>query len=357
MSEGSISHSRLVELLAFDEATGVLTWRKSPSNSVKAGARAGVFHPQSGGRYVNLDGKRYMAHRVAWFYVKKEWPKYDLRPINGNFDDCRIENLQDVPRQQIAHQRSALKTNTSGFLGVSRSNKKGKWQASITWNYVQINLGGNFETPEEASEIYEIASSRLKEAKTEEDRDRIIAELRLFRRQRSAWKHLLRTGQKIGWQSFEDFTNDVKEFATGRYALAPIDVALPIGPGNFRWAVPSEVELNSSADRRIYVRARVSHNRDLHRAKHLMTNYGADVAYERKLLVEQQGLCAICQKPEVATRGRDKRCLSLDHDHKTGALRGLLCGNCNLGLGYFCDDPEVLLKAIGYLEKYSKPPN
>jgi hypothetical protein len=44
--------------------------------------------------------------------------------------------------------------------------------------------------------------------------------------------------------------------------------------------------------------------------------------------------------------------LSVDHDHVTGAVRGLLCSNCNLVLGYACDDVTVLQKAIGYLRRH-----
>jgi len=67
-------------------------------------------------------------------------------------------------------------------------------------------------------------------------------------------------------------------------------------------------------------------------------------AYE-KLLQEQQGRCAIC---------RAKRELVVDHNHDTGAVRGLLCYPCNVGLGCFADDEYVLRRALKYLDK-TKP--
>lgn len=74
------------------------------------------------------------------------------------------------------------------------------------------------------------------------------------------------------------------------------------------------------------------------------------VASAKQLREEQQGLCAICGVAEVdAPRGR----LHLDHDHGTNAIRGLLCGNCNAGLGQFKDDPKRLLAAIDYLQRAS----
>lgn len=64
-----------------------------------------------------------------------------------------------------------------------------------------------------------------------------------------------------------------------------------------------------------------------------------------ELYASQAGLCAICGKePE------DRR-LAMDHCHATGRVRGLLCMHCNVGLGMFKDNKEVLEKAIAYLCK------
>ena len=68
-----------------------------------------------------------------------------------------------------------------------------------------------------------------------------------------------------------------------------------------------------------------------------------------KLEVEQDGKCAICN--QECSHGKK---LSLDHDHQTGQLRGLLCSSCNLALGGFKDNPQILINAIGYLKKWGK---
>lgn len=53
----------------------------------------------------------------------------------------------------------------------------------------------------------------------------------------------------------------------------------------------------------------------------------------------------ICAKP-IFARGKNTH---IDHDHKSGVVRGVLCNRCNLGLGYFQDDPQCLINAAVYL--------
>lgn len=72
--------------------------------------------------------------------------------------------------------------------------------------------------------------------------------------------------------------------------------------------------------------------------------------YER-LFEAQNGVCAICSRPETVVDSRHGKTkdLAIDHDHKTGAIRALLCSNCNRGLGLFNDDPALLAKAQSYV--------
>lgn len=66
------------------------------------------------------------------------------------------------------------------------------------------------------------------------------------------------------------------------------------------------------------------------------------------MLVAQDGVCAICQR--TCAMGRS---LSVDHDHQTGMVRGLLCAGCNVALGRFEDDVERLEAAIRYLRQHT----
>jgi hypothetical protein len=61
------------------------------------------------------------------------------------------------------------------------------------------------------------------------------------------------------------------------------------------------------------------------------------------MLAEQGGKCLLCDKPADV----------VDHCHTTGAVRGLLCGSCNRGLGDFGENVQALKNAIRYLEKYA----
>ncbi len=89
------------------------------------------------------------------------------------------------------------------------------------------------------------------------------------------------------------------------------------------------------------------------RKRVLKTRYGMTVEEYDLMVSSQQGLCAICGNPETTKheKGSVKR-LSVDHDHKTGKRRDLLCHNCNCGLGRFLDDPIRLEKAAEYLRRH-----
>ncbi len=73
------------------------------------------------------------------------------------------------------------------------------------------------------------------------------------------------------------------------------------------------------------------------------------------LFASQNGVCAICGRPEskLDFRSGVVQSLSVDHCHQTGLTRGLLCNTCNRGIGYFQDSPERLQAAIRYLHRYT----
>jgi|SRR5882757_535139 len=83
--------------------------------------------------------------------------------------------------------------------------------------------------------------------------------------------------------------------------------------------------------------------------KSTLDKYGIDELDYILIMQEQQDRCAICR---VYEEGTGKKGFHIDHCHKTGRVRGVLCPQCNLGLGQFADNPRRLLSAIKYLMKY-----
>lgn len=87
---------------------------------------------------------------------------------------------------------------------------------------------------------------------------------------------------------------------------------------------------------------------DRQRKYQLRDKYGITVEDYDRMMVEQDGKCAICERTEPT--GRWKR-LAVDHCHKTGQVRGLLCDKCNRGMGLLEDRIDLLTNAVKYLER------
>lgn len=84
-----------------------------------------------------------------------------------------------------------------------------------------------------------------------------------------------------------------------------------------------------------------------HFKTHLKMKYGITLEEFEALWKKQNGLCAICKRPLT----RRKHGYSVDHNHKTNKIRGLLCGNCNFLLGNSHENPQILEQAILYLQR------
>lgn len=137
------------------------------------------------------------------------------------------------------------------------------------------------------------------------------------------------------WEDFWVFVSDVIERPLG-CSLFRIDNQLPYGKTNFFWkkggvkthATKKDIVSNCLPKRR----------RDLKR------KYNLTLAEYDQLSESQKGVCKLCQKVDATYKY-----LTVDHCHKTGKVRGLLCHLCNKGLGHFKDCPQLLEKALAYL--------
>lgn len=85
-----------------------------------------------------------------------------------------------------------------------------------------------------------------------------------------------------------------------------------------------------------------------HKDKYLKSLYGLAPGEFKRMLSEQGGVCAICKLPPTG-----KRSLGVDHDHKSGTIRGLLCGPCNSGIGLLKESKSNFQSATVYLESPS----
>lgn len=101
-------------------------------------------------------------------------------------------------------------------------------------------------------------------------------------------------------------------------------------------------------------------NIDAVRRRWMMRNYGITPEEFTQMLNDQDGCCAICGTDMESVRELIRETLRtgirIDHDHVTGAVRGLLCTGCNKGLGCFKDDIARLRAAADYLEKLRRDP-
>ena len=83
--------------------------------------------------------------------------------------------------------------------------------------------------------------------------------------------------------------------------------------------------------------------------------YGITLQAYEDMFAAQGGLCLICKRPEQRRDRKGRLCrLCVDHDHKTGKIRGLLCRTCNYGIGAFEDDPQRLVAAAAYVLAHRK---
>lgn len=89
----TFTHSQLLEVLSYDEHTGVFIWKIKPARNIKIGAVAGTTKDNRGYSYVKVFGVEITISRLAWFYVTGEWPRTRVQFKNRDPKDARFENL------------------------------------------------------------------------------------------------------------------------------------------------------------------------------------------------------------------------------------------------------------------------
>lgn len=147
-----LTHERLREVLDYDPATGLFTWRVRTGPRCKIGDAAGTLHKKGYVR-IKVDGVYYAAHRLAWLYVTGRWPHEQVDHRNRSRADNRWMNLRLATNSQNqANSLSRRSERGEGLKGAYRT-RQGRWQAIIRRERRAVFLG-TFNTEQEAHAAY-----------------------------------------------------------------------------------------------------------------------------------------------------------------------------------------------------------
>jgi len=151
-----LTAQRLRAVLAYDAGTGDFTWLVQPNGRVSAGAAAGRTN-SLGYRQIQVDGRLYLAHRLAWLHVYGEWPSLDLDHADRNKANNAITNLREATRSQNLANTKTARHNVCGIKGVGWDAGVGKYRARLSVNGKRRTVG-YFDTASEAGEAYRAAA-------------------------------------------------------------------------------------------------------------------------------------------------------------------------------------------------------
>lgn len=137
-----ISYEDAITQWDYEKDTGILRWKTTPIHGDKLpiGRVAGTLDSR-GYLQVNLKGRVYKAHRLAWLIANGSIDDRQTDHINRDRTDNRLINLRLVSNGDNSKNHSLHKNNSSGHVGVSRNKRSDKWEAYITSNGKRMHLG------------------------------------------------------------------------------------------------------------------------------------------------------------------------------------------------------------------------
>ncbi len=143
-----ITQEKLKSILEYDSNTGIFIWLNANSNRVKNGSIAGTLM-NKGYIHIKIQGKKYLAHRLAWLYVYGIWPLKFVDHKNNIRSDNRIDNLREATNSQNICNRTKQKNSTSGYKGIYWNKRDKIWIVQIKKNNI-IHRCGYFKNLEDA---------------------------------------------------------------------------------------------------------------------------------------------------------------------------------------------------------------
>lgn len=274
---------------------------------VRRGALAGGISPTDGFRYIGIDGRKYAAQRLAWLYVKGEWPEYELgfldqtliSPLRERFDNLAMTIVGELTATEVRQifnydPETGWLTYRTPRRGVTVGRRAGSIEPN---GYRYIGVRGQY-----------------------------------FTAQRLAWVHA--TGE---WPD-----SDVRFKNGDRDDTRIGNLFQPIG-------VQANPELRRAHDKKDRKEKPAKY-----RDSDLRRDFGIGLVEYQRMHDQQGGTCAICKQPETVKRNGRIKWMAVDHNHTTGAIRSLLCSSCNQGIGKLRDDPALLRAAADYIERHAK---
>lgn len=129
-----LTQERLKQLLSYDPETGVFTRLMKRNNRTKIGEQAGYAHRYTHNLVytkIEIDGKGYGAHRLAFLYMTGEFPSEHVDHIDGNGANNAWSNLRPASNTENSRNQSLYTNNKSGYPGVSWYARDGVWRAAV----------------------------------------------------------------------------------------------------------------------------------------------------------------------------------------------------------------------------------
>lgn len=148
-----VSLEYLYTVLNYNSETGIFTWIADVSNIAKSGDIAGALDGHKSGYIkIQIKYKRYLAHRLAWFYVYGVWPTKYIDHVNRVRTDNRLVNLREANELQNSHNRAVLSNSTTKIKGIRPYGNKFIARISVGGKRLYLGI---FNTAQEAKEKYE----------------------------------------------------------------------------------------------------------------------------------------------------------------------------------------------------------